>query len=138
MLRKALLFLLSGALVFPFLITTCWSAVEWNLENTLKMENKPVDIVVSADGKYTFVLTDTGKINVYSAQGTLEETIDAGKGITGLQLSPTGDKLYLVDRGNNAVQIFSLEFIQQINITGSPFKGPADAPVVIAIFSDFQ
>lgn len=138
MLRKAVFFLLSAVLVFPFFINPCWSAVEWNLENTLKTENKPVDIAVSADGKYTFVLTDTGKIHVYSDQGTLEETIDAGKGISGLQLSPTGDKLFLVDRENNSVQILALEFVKQINITGSPFKGPADAPVLIAIFSDFQ
>ncbi len=31
-----------------------------------------------------------------------------------------------------------LSFVQDIDIKGSPFKGPADAPVVITIFSDYQ
>ena len=36
------------------------------------------------------------------------------------------------------VQIAQLEFIQSINIAGSPFKGSEDAPVVIVVFDDFQ
>ena len=27
---------------------------------------------------------------------------------------------------------------KQIDITGSPFKGPADAPVVMIVFDDFE
>ena len=30
------------------------------------------------------------------------------------------------------------EFIQKINVSESPFKGSADAPIAIAVFSDFQ
>ena len=27
---------------------------------------------------------------------------------------------------------------REIKVAGSPFRGPSDAPVVIAVFSDFQ
>ncbi len=36
------------------------------------------------------------------------------------------------------IQIVALDFIQQINVSGSPYKGVDDAPVVIAVFSDFE
>ena len=32
----------------------------------------------------------------------------------------------------------ALDIIENISIQGSPFKGPQDAPVVIAEFSDFE
>lgn len=44
----------------------------------------------------------------------------------------------LSSRTGSTVQLITLDFIQNINVTGSPFKGPADAPIAIAVFSDFQ
>jgi len=32
----------------------------------------------------------------------------------------------------------AIDFIVNFNIAGSPFLGPADAKVVVAVFSDFQ
>jgi len=46
--------------------------------------------------------------------------------------------LLLKSRGNQTIEILVIDFIQKINISSSPFKGPTDAPVMIAVFSDFQ
>ena len=54
------------------------------------------------------------------------------------KLGPGGETLILRSGKNKTVELVTLDFIQKINITGSPFKGPQDAPVVIAVFDDFQ
>jgi hypothetical protein len=36
------------------------------------------------------------------------------------------------------VEVIALDFIRKINATGSPSKGRTDAPVTVAVFSDFQ
>jgi hypothetical protein len=68
----------------------------------------------------------------------LIDKIKVGKEIDQIQLSRLEDVLFLSSRENKTIQVVLLDFIQQINVFGSPFKGPVDAPVVIAIFSDFQ
>ena len=138
MLRGVVLFSLLSALIWSGLLTSAAATVEWSRQGVLRTDGAPVDITVSADGKFTFVLTDTGRVAIYSAQGKEEGTLDVGKNITGIACSPAGDMLFLLDRDGKAVQRMGVDFVQQINTAGAPFKGPADAPVVIALFSDFQ
>jgi hypothetical protein len=113
-------------------------AVEMTLLKTLKLEAAPIDLAVSADGRRIFVLTDQGKIIVYSANGEEEATIDVGAQVDKIQVGPRGDIIFCNSRQNKTLQVFAVDFIQNIDISGSPFKGPADAPVVIAVFDDFQ
>jgi protein-disulfide isomerase len=55
-----------------------------------------------------------------------------------IELDPSGNYLFLTDSKQDTVQIAFFDFVRDINTTGSPFKGAADAPVVIAEFSDFE
>ena len=48
------------------------------------------------------------------------------------------DVLLLSSRKNKTVQILELNFVEQIDTSGSPFRGPENAPVVVAVFSDFE
>jgi len=138
MLRGMVLFFLFSALICSGLPAPAAATVEWSQQRVFQTDGAPVDMAVSADGKFTFVLTDAGRVLIYSAQGQEEGSLEVGKSITGIASSPTGDQLFLLDRDNKAVQIVEVEFVQQINTVGAPFKGPADAPVVIALFSDYQ
>jgi hypothetical protein len=95
-------------------------------------------MAVSADGRRLFVLNDQGKVIIYSAGAEVEGTVEVGADVDKIRLGPQGDVLIANSRTNKTVQFFDIDFIQQINIAGSPFKGPADAPVVIAVFDDFQ
>ena len=113
-------------------------AVEWSIIKTLKLDASPIDVAVSADGRRLFVLTDQGKVIVYSAGTEVEGTVDVGADVDKIRLNPEGDVLIANSRADKTVKFFDIDFIQQINIAGSPFKGPADAPVVIAVFDDFQ
>jgi len=66
------------------------------------------------------------------------EKIPIGEHIDQINVGPRDDVLLLKSRQNKTVQILTVDFIKEINTIGSPFKGPADAPVVIAVFSEFQ
>ena len=55
-----------------------------------------------------------------------------------IKLGPKGETLILNSGKNQTVQIVTVDFFQQINTADAPFKGPANAPVVIAVFDDFQ
>ncbi len=115
-----------------------YAAVEINLEKTLKTDGVPLDVVVSQDGNMTFVLTDNGNILIYDSIGNLTDTIKIGSHIAQIELDKSGERLFATSRQNKTVEIITLDFIHQINTLGSPFKGPKEAPVTIAVFSDFQ
>jgi len=113
--------------------------VEWNVFKTLNLETTPIDMSISADGTRLFVLTEDGNVHIYSsATGTLTDKIDVGKQIDQITAGPRGDFLVLRNRKDKTVQVITLEFIQNIDVSGSPFKGAEDAAVVVAVFSDFE
>ena len=112
--------------------------VEWAIKQTLDMKTTPVDVAVSPDWQKLFVLTEDGNIQIYSGNGVLIDTITVGTHVDKITVGPQGSVLILKSSQDKKVQIVTLDFIQNINVSGSPFKGPNDAPVVIAVFSDFE
>ncbi len=112
--------------------------VEMTIARTLNLEETPLDTAMSAGGKYIFVLTDKGKVLVYTTDGKLSDTIPVDKSIDSIKAGPREEILLLVSSKKKTVQVAVLEFVQEINVTGSPFRGAADAPVTIALFTDFQ
>jgi protein-disulfide isomerase len=112
--------------------------VEMTVARTLTLEVTPVDSALSAGGKYIFVLTDKGTVLVYTPDGKLNDTIPVDKSVDSIKAGPREEILLLVSSKNKTVQVAVLEFVQEINTSGSPFKGTADAPVTIALFTDFQ
>ena len=112
--------------------------LEWDVFQTLNLEASPIDVAVTYDGHKLFILTDQGEILVYSSSKEPEATINVGKHVDQIKLGPRGDTLILSSEKNKTVQMITIDFIQTINTSGSPFKGQEDAPVVIAVFDDFQ
>ena len=128
-------------LVPVILLTLCphsFALVDWEVKKTLKIEKTPVDVAVSLNGRWVFVLTAQGSILIYSGDGRLEDEITVGNHVDGIKVGPEQDILLLTSRKNKTVEILVLDFIQNIDVSNSPFKGPADAVVTIAVFSDFQ
>jgi hypothetical protein len=112
--------------------------VEWDVYKTLKLEESPIDVAITPDGRRIFVLTDQGKVVIYSSAGNIEAQIDVGQHVDQLKLGPRGDSLILSSGKNKIVEIVTIDFIQNINVSGSPFKGPENAAVVVAVFDDFE
>jgi hypothetical protein len=112
--------------------------VEWNVHKTMQIEAKPIDVAITPDGRRIFVLTEQGEVLIYSSTTKMEAKIDVGQHVDQLKLGPRGDTIILTSGENKTVQIITLDFIQKVDTTGAPFKGPESAPVVIAVFDDFQ
>ena len=113
-------------------------SVEWSILKTLQLEATPIDVAITPDGRRIFVLTDQGEVLIYPSTGKMEAKIDVGQHVDQIKSGPRGSTLILTSGKNKTVQVITLDFIQKINTTGAPFKGPEDAAVVIAVFDDFQ
>ena len=135
--RKKTICLLAVLIVAVFAVNSP-ALVEWDVRQLLKTDTPPIDVAVSRNGKWVFVLTAPGNILIYTPDGELKDKIVVGKHIDQIKTGPNEELLLLKSRKNKTVEILVLDFIRDINISGSPFKGPKDAPVVIAVFSDFQ
>jgi len=107
-------------------------------ERGMPLSGSAVDITVSNDGQYTFVLTSVGEVVIYRGTGDLVQTLKVGKGFDSVQYSPAGNRLILGGSGKQELRILTLSMLYELDYKGSPFKGPANAPVTIAVFDDFQ
>lgn len=114
------------------------ATVEWDIPKTINLKTPPLDAAISRNGSWIFVLTDQGEILIYSSKGRLHDTINIGKHVDQIKAGPVDELLILKSRKNKTVQLLALDFIKTIDISGSPFKGTPDAPVVVAVFSEFQ
>lgn len=135
--RKCVICLLAF-LIIPALYTKSSASVEWDTYKTLELAVQPLDIAVSKNGDTIFVLAKSGKILIYSSDGKLQDEVDVGNHFDQIEAGPSEEWLFLSSRKNKTVEILHIDFIQTIDTSGAPFKGPANAPVVIAVFSDFQ
>ena len=133
----------SAILILATLLVLATSAgtmaeVEWNVVQSLSLDSAPRDVTVTLDGRTLYILTEKGDILVYDNRGNLKETIAIGPHADSLKIGQNEDVLYVISRKKKTIETIQLDFIKQINIEGAPFQGPEDAPVVIAVFSDFQ
>ena len=131
-------FLLLTPLIVLTLFASSPATVEWDVLKTFRLEKAPLDVAVSNNGRYIYVLTEEGIIYIYSTDGSQKEKIAVGKSIDGIKAGPREDVLLLSSRSEKTVQVVTVDFVQNIDVSGSPFKGAVDAPVVVAVFSDFQ
>jgi protein-disulfide isomerase len=130
----------------PFLALAGWifillspaAAAEWRTFQTLQPESAPLDVAVSADGKWIYVLAESGVIYVYSPNGTLKDTVSVGPEVDGIEAGLRDDLLYLSSRSGRSVRMIQIDIVHDIPTAGAPFKGVADAPVTVVVFTDFQ
>lgn len=104
----------------------------------LDLKTKPLDVAPSADGEFLFILAP-GEVLVFSVrEGKITERVAVGKEFDRITASPRGNLLTLTSSSKNSLRMVLLEFSYPIDVTGLPFKGPEKAPVVIAVFTDYQ
>jgi protein-disulfide isomerase len=104
----------------------------------LKLPTAPRDIEISFNSQRIYVLDDTGNLLIYNMSGQLTDTLPVGTEVDRIKVSPRDDYVFLSSSTRKDIQIVTLTFTKAIDISGSPFKGPANAPVAIVVFSDFQ
>ncbi len=114
------------------------NSVETTVRASWKLDAKPLDIVHTLDNRRVYILGNDSRVHVYSADGVKQGAIPVAKGVTAIDIAPRGEMLYLIDSEQNTFTSVSVSFSVNIDITGAPFLGEANAPVVLAVFSDFQ
>jgi hypothetical protein len=112
--------------------------MEWTIKTERNLEATPLDTAVSADGRLIFILSP-GEILVYSVlQQKVINHIPVDKRFDRVTFSRADNTLIVTSSSEKVLKTIQLEFIQNIDITGLPFKGPANAPVTVAVFNDYQ
>jgi len=132
------------AAVSFLLLLTCFAPftvkaeVDWQISGAIQLDATPIDVARSQNDDLTFLLTDQSKVLIYSAEGELVGTVPVDPAVTGIAVSSKGDQLYLINSQRKTLKTVAIDFIIDFNTAGSPFLGPADGPIVVAVFSDFQ
>ena len=112
---------------------------EWKLQRTFNLaEAVPLDVKVSAKGTLVFVLTDKGEILIYTPDGKLRDKILVDESIDKIEPGPVDDVLLISSKEKKTLAVIRLDLVQTINISHSPYKGSADAPVAVVVYTDFQ
>ena len=112
--------------------------VDWQTRNTIKTDHPPLGIHVTADGNRTFILTEEGKLQIYDSNSRIIDTIEVDPATDTLSADGTGGRVFLGNSKNSSVLEMRIEYIADFSYEGSPFLGNSEAPVVLAVFSDFQ
>ena len=138
---KRLLYFMSLLIFFVVsvgFVSSASAELEWTFRKQVPLTSSPLDNAVSADGQLLFMLS-SGEIVVYSlTRNQTINTIPIDPDYDRISVSPKGNSLIVTSSAGKSLKIIDLEFIFQIDKSGLPLKGPADAPVTIAVFSDYQ
>ena len=84
-------------------------------------------MVMSSRGSYLFVLTDDGIIHVYDSVGNLKGQVEAGKDVDKIACGQSENLLILKYKKSKEIKKIVIDFIQDIDIEGSPYKGNKNA-----------
>lgn len=112
--------------------------IEWQAGPALKTATAPLDVATSADGSRTFVLIEGGKVQIYDQAGNNRDTIEVDPGMDRITSTGAGNLIIVSSHKNSVAQQIEISYRFPFDYTDAPFLGKAEAPVVLALFSDFQ
>lgn len=131
--------LIALCLIITMLLTgVCNAAVYHTVKKRLKLESTPIDMKMSAGGRWLYVLTKDGSLRVYSYQGNFVGKFEVGKSFDQIEPGTMDDEVYLKSSKEKTIQVIDVTFRHAIKTQDSPFKGKADAPVTIVEYTDFE
>lgn len=114
------------------------AAVDLEMLEDIAVDATPIDVITSKDGRWIYVLTSEANVHVYSTEGTLKGTAALDPGARGIACGAEDGVLYVTYSDRHTIQTVRLDPVHDFETSYSPFKGPADAPVTLALFTDFE
>ena len=114
------------------------SDIDWTLVGQIELESPPLDVESSADGELVFVLIP-GKVVVYDKSATRQlNQIPVEKVYDRLTYAAKSEILILTSSNTKELKVIHIDQVFSISVEGSPFLGPENAPVTIAVFDDYE
>jgi protein-disulfide isomerase len=143
---------LSTAIIIPMLLIVSISHVgillsstdgicaelEGEVLDTRTFAKPPIDLLLSSEGAYLYVLLPGGRLDVYDRGGKLSGSIKVDPAFKKISQGPSEDLLWLSAPTRTDAQLLAVNVVRNIPTAGSPSQGPVDAPVTIVVFSDFE
>jgi DNA-binding beta-propeller fold protein YncE len=131
------------ALFIAITLTFCFSTgvsakIEWDIINTITLENRPLDIAISSDGTIAYILCKKNILLFSTKENKIIDTLPVTDKFSQIALSPDGEKLFLTHTTKKHLSIIQLTQIYEIEVGQSPIIGKVDAPVSVFVFLDYQ
>lgn len=127
-------------LIVSIILSASWAMaeVDGRMIAKLSLAESPMDMCLSKDGRWLYLLTGSGHLLVYSSQGHYNGTLNVGHGFDRVEAGPGQDEVFLLSRKNKNLQLFKVSYTFEIDTSDAPFRGPVNAPVTIVEYTDFQ
>ena len=112
--------------------------MEWRVIQEIDLKEQPLDMITALDGKTLFILVP-GEVLVQDMNSAeITQRISVGKEFDRLTYSPRKNALIVSSSSAKTVKIIQLERIFDFDFSGLPHLGLDNAPVTVAVFSDYQ
>jgi protein-disulfide isomerase len=115
-----------------------YAGVEWTPRKELSIGVVPLDIALTPDGQWLFVLA-SGEVLIYSTvDGGIINRIPVDTAFDKISFSPVDNTLVVAGGSGKSVKLIQVEKVYKFSISRLPFRGAENAPVTITVFSDYQ
>ena len=119
-------------------ITPAQSEFDWKIVKQLKLQQPPLDVAVSPNEKWYFVLSK-GEIIIFSSEdGQVQNSIPVDASVEKIIHSPEDNSLILISAKEKTIKVLRVDAIYHFTEKKSPHLGPENAPVTLTIFSHYQ
>ncbi len=112
--------------------------IEWEVVKDSILDEVPIDMALSGDGKTAYLLTDKSILFYSILSGTVTDTIPLKETYSSIAIGFEGDHVVLTAQDGKKISIIRISEIFDIPIGTSPVIGKKDAKVILTVFLDYQ
>ncbi len=138
MMYRHVLWMVGWIVLVAFSGTPLQARIEVDTVQKMTTAAPPRDVSMSADGQRVFILTADGKVDVLGNDGRALGQFAVPATVDGIESSPDGGILFLRDSAEKSIQVMTVSQIYSVKTADRPVLGNKNAPVTLAVFSDFQ
>jgi protein-disulfide isomerase len=129
--------LYASVLILLLLASDGYPKGEVKNQEEIKISFKAVDMFLSRNGRYAYVLAQDGHLHIFKSGWVEVASINLGKGVLGIRQADRDDEIFVIDK-DGRLKMMRLGFPKDIDTSNAPFKGNPKAKVEVVVFSDFE